>query len=97
MQQFDVYREFSRNEKLLSVVRFLIGDNVRFHNSKINIKAAGIGAALAANSGIQPREVSTQLIQRQLLEQGAYLSPSIANALDAQDANNNSAKAVATG
>jgi|TARA_B100001964_G_scaffold200340_1_gene227218 ectoine hydroxylase-related dioxygenase (phytanoyl-CoA dioxygenase family) len=46
VQQFDVYREFSRNEKLLSVVRFLIGDNVRFHNSKINIKAAGIGAAV---------------------------------------------------
>ena len=59
--------------------------------------AAGIGAALAANSGIQPREVSPQLIQRQLREQGAYLSPSIANALDAQDANNNSAMAVATG
>ena len=59
--------------------------------------AAGIGAALAANSGIQPREVSTQLIQRKLLEQGAYLSPSIANALNVQDANNTSALAVATG
>ncbi|MCH2493994.1 MAG: FAD-dependent oxidoreductase, partial [Gammaproteobacteria bacterium] len=59
--------------------------------------AAGIGAALAANSGIQPREVSTQLIQRKLLEQGAYLSPSITNALDARDANNTSALAVATG
>ena len=46
VQQFDVYREFSRNEKLLSVVRVLIGDNVRFHNSKINIKAAGFGAAV---------------------------------------------------
>ena len=46
VQQFDLYRAFSRNDKLLSVVRFLIGDNVRFHNSKINIKAAGFGAAV---------------------------------------------------
>jgi len=40
--------------------------------------AAGIAAALAAGSGTQPRSLDPRLIQRELLAQGAYLSPSIA-------------------
>ncbi|MBT7665694.1 MAG: FAD-dependent oxidoreductase [Rhodospirillaceae bacterium] len=39
--------------------------------------AAGVAGALAANAGIQPRAVEPRLIQRELLRQGAYLSPSI--------------------
>ncbi len=46
VQQFDVYAALARNEKLLSIVRALLGDNVRFHNSKINIKLAEFGAAV---------------------------------------------------
>ncbi len=38
-------------------------------------QAAGIAAALAAGSGVQPRELDPRLIQRELLAQGAYLSP----------------------
>ena len=40
--------------------------------------AAGVAAALAAGSGTQPRDLDPRLIQRELLGQGAYLSPSIA-------------------
>jgi ectoine hydroxylase-related dioxygenase (phytanoyl-CoA dioxygenase family) len=46
VQQFDVYAALARNEKLLSIVRSLLGDNVRFHSSKINIKLAEFGAAV---------------------------------------------------
>ncbi|MDA1097359.1 MAG: FAD-dependent oxidoreductase [Proteobacteria bacterium] len=38
--------------------------------------AAGIAAALAADSGVRPRDLEPRLIQRELLRQGAYLSPS---------------------
>ncbi|MBT6136476.1 MAG: FAD-dependent oxidoreductase [Rhodospirillaceae bacterium] len=39
--------------------------------------AAGIAAALAAGTGVLPRNLDPRLIQRELLRQGAYLSPSI--------------------
>ena len=42
-------------------------------------QAAGIAAALAADSGTRPRELAPRLIQRELLAQGAYLSASIAS------------------
>jgi len=44
--------------------------------------AAGVGAALAANGNVSPRQVNPRLIQRELLKQGAYLSPSIAKAAE---------------
>jgi len=37
--------------------------------------AAGVAAALAAGSGKRPRDVPAALIQRELLRQGAHLSP----------------------
>jgi hypothetical protein len=40
-------------------------------------QAAGVAAALAAGSGQFPRNLDPRLIQRELLKQGAYLSPSI--------------------
>jgi len=40
-------------------------------------QAAGTAAALAANTGIIPRELDAHLVQRELLRQGAYLSPSV--------------------
>ena len=40
-------------------------------------QAAGIAAALAANSGLQPRNVDPRKIQRELLKQGVYLSPAV--------------------
>jgi len=40
-------------------------------------QAAGIAAALAANSGQQPRAVDPRRIQRELLKQGAYLSRTV--------------------
>lgn len=40
-------------------------------------QAAGVAAALAADSGTQPEALSPRLIQRELLRQGAYLSPSV--------------------
>ncbi len=40
-------------------------------------QAAGIAAALAAGSATQPRDLDPRVIQRELLGQGAYLSPSI--------------------
>ena len=60
-------------------------------------RAAGIAAALAAGSGAQPRELSVQLIQHELLEQGAYLLSSIENRFDTQQPNSTSDLAVATG
>ncbi len=43
-------------------------------------QAAGVAAALAADAGITPRQVDVRLIQRELVKQGAYLSPSVASA-----------------
>jgi len=40
-------------------------------------QAAGIAAALAADSGRQPREVDARKIQSALLKQGAYLSSTV--------------------
>jgi FAD dependent oxidoreductase len=40
-------------------------------------QAAGTAAALAANTGLQPRKVDPRKIQRELLKQGAYLSPAV--------------------
>ncbi len=45
-------------------------------------QAAGVAAALAANSGVPPRLLDCRRIQRELLKQGAYLSPSVAAAAD---------------
>jgi hypothetical protein len=36
-------------------------------------QAAGVGAALAANAGVQPREVEVGRLQEELLNQGAFL------------------------
>ena len=44
-------------------------------------QAAGVAAALAAASGTPPRHVAVRVIQRELLQQGAYLSPAVATAL----------------
>jgi hypothetical protein len=44
-------------------------------------QAAGVAAALAADAGMRPREVAVEAIQRELLRQGAYLSPSVEAAL----------------
>ncbi len=43
--------------------------------------AAGIAAALSAAAGKPPREVSAGAVQRELLRQGAYLSPAVEQAL----------------
>jgi hypothetical protein len=40
-------------------------------------QAAGVAAALAAGQGVHPRAVPVAQVQKQLLGQGAYLSPSI--------------------
>jgi hypothetical protein len=40
-------------------------------------QAAGVAAALAADSGARPRDLAASAIQRELLHQGAYLSPTI--------------------
>ena len=57
----------------------------------------GRAAALAAGSGAQPRELSVQLIQHELLEQDAYLLSSIEKRFDTQQPNSTSDLAVATG
>ena len=46
-------------------------------------QAAGVAAALAAGSSRRPRDLEVAAIQRELLRQGAYLSPSIAAAVQA--------------
>ncbi|HML11841.1 MAG TPA: FAD-dependent oxidoreductase, partial [Xanthobacteraceae bacterium] len=46
-------------------------------------QAAGIAAALAAGAGLRPRDLNVATIQRELLRQGAYLSPGIVTALQA--------------
>jgi hypothetical protein len=43
-------------------------------------QAAGVAGALAANAGRPPRAVDVAAIQRELLRQGAYLSPAVAAA-----------------
>jgi hypothetical protein len=40
-------------------------------------QAAGVAAALAAGTGARPRDLAVSAIQRELLRQGAYLSPMI--------------------
>ena len=44
-------------------------------------QAAGVAAALAAAQGRSPKAVDAFAIQRELLRQGAYLSPAIESAL----------------
>jgi len=44
-------------------------------------QAAGIAAALAADSDTRPRDLEVSAIQRELLRQGAYLSPAIETAV----------------
>jgi len=48
-------------------------------------QAAGVAAALSAGSEIQPQSLPPHLIQRELLRQGAYLSPAVAAAASAAD------------
>jgi len=43
-------------------------------------QAAGVAAALAANTGTKPRELDPREIQRQLMKQGVYLSPGVETA-----------------
>ena len=38
-------------------------------------QAAGVAAAIAAGTGTRPRDLDVRAIQRELLRQGAYLSP----------------------
>jgi hypothetical protein len=45
-------------------------------------QAAGVAAALAAGAGTSPREMDVHAIQRELLHQGAYLSPAVATAFN---------------
>ena len=40
-------------------------------------QAAGVAAAIAVDTGKQPRDVDPRMVQRALLAQGAYLSPSV--------------------
>jgi hypothetical protein len=47
-------------------------------------QAAGVAAALAVDEGVAPRALEPRAIQRALLKQGAYLSPSTVAALDVQ-------------
>jgi hypothetical protein len=44
-------------------------------------QAAGVAAALAASADRRPRDVPISAIQRELIRQGAYLSPVIATAV----------------
>jgi phytanoyl-CoA hydroxylase len=39
-----VFAELLRSERMLSILRALVGENVRLHNSKLNLKAPRIGA-----------------------------------------------------
>ena len=40
-------------------------------------QAAGIAAALSVNAGLEPKSLNVRLVQRELLRQGAYLSPTV--------------------
>src|SRR5271163_504119 len=44
-------------------------------------QAAGVAAALAAGTGKRPRDIAVSAIQRELLRQGVYLSPTIEAAI----------------
>jgi hypothetical protein len=44
-------------------------------------QAAGVAAALAAAQRKRPRDLDTRAVQRELLRQGAYLSPAVEQAL----------------
>ena len=44
-------------------------------------QAAGVAAALAAATGTQPRALAVSAIQRELLRQGVYLSPTVEAAM----------------
>jgi hypothetical protein len=46
--------------------------------------AAGVGAAVAANRGVQPREVDVAEVRAILRQQGAYLSDDAAVAVAGQ-------------
>jgi hypothetical protein len=46
-------------------------------------QAAGIAAAIAADTGQRPRDLDVTQIQHELLRQGAYLSPETEGALSA--------------
>jgi hypothetical protein len=46
-------------------------------------QAAGVAAALCTSRGVEPRHLPHHLIQRELLRQGAYLSPGVAAAAGA--------------
>jgi hypothetical protein len=48
-------------------------------------QAAGVAGALAANANVSPRLIKPNLIQRELLKQGAYLSPSVTMAAGMTD------------
>jgi hypothetical protein len=48
-------------------------------------QAAGLAAALAASSGARPRDLAVSAIQRELLRQGAYLSPAIEAAVSSAE------------
>ena len=45
-QQHETFAKLVRDQKLLKVLKILIGDNVRFRNSKLNIKVAKGGTAV---------------------------------------------------
>ena len=49
-------------------------------------QAAGTAAALAANQNILPSKLDVRLIQKELLSQGVYLSPSIVDQISVPDA-----------
>jgi hypothetical protein len=58
-------------------------------------QAAGIAAAFAAATGARPRDLAPGTIQRELLRQGAYLSPAVEAALQPASAAPDRAKADA--
>lgn len=45
-------------------------------------QAAGVAGALAANAGVAPRKLDVRLLQRELLNQGAYLSDAVVEAVN---------------
>tara|TARA_B100001146_G_C15875728_1_gene303840 strand:- start:59 stop:487 length:429 start_codon:yes stop_codon:yes gene_type:complete len=49
-------------------------------------QAAGTAAALAANEGALPSNLDVRIVQKELLKQGSYLSPSVENGLAMPDA-----------
>jgi hypothetical protein len=49
-------------------------------------QAAGVAAALAAGTGTSPGKLQVRAVQRELLRQGAYLSPAIEAAFNSASA-----------